>query len=69
MSQLSPDTSHINNGFGDQNVRVIMGMSGVQYIGSYGKNFFGTSSKYAPPVDNDMAVALSVLNSFINCSS
>ena len=51
MSQLSANTAHINNVFGAHNVGVIMGMSCMQYSGSYGVNFFGTSSINAPPVD------------------
>ena len=38
MSQLSVIKNHINDGFGAQNVGVIMSMSGVQYSGSYGVN-------------------------------
>ena len=36
MIQLSANTSHINNGLGYQNVGVVMGVSSVQYSGSYG---------------------------------
>ena len=58
MSQLAANTDHINNGFGAQNVRVMMGIPGVQYSGSYGANLFGTISTHTPPVDNDTTVAL-----------
>ena len=37
-----------------------MGTSGVQYSESYGENCFGTSSTYAPMIDDSSAVALSV---------
>ena len=40
MSQLAANIDHINNGFGSQNVGVIMGMLGIQYSGSYGENVF-----------------------------
>ena len=68
MIQLAANTAHINNGFGYQNVGVIMGMSGVQYSGSYGANVFGTSITHAPLVDNYTAIALSVSHTDLHYS-
>ena len=68
MIRLAANTAHINNGFWYHNVGVIMGMSGVQYSGSYGTNLFGTSSTYAPPVDNYTAIAFSVSHTDLNYS-
>ena len=68
MIQLSANTAHINNGFGYQNLVVIMGMSGVQYSGSYGANCFGAISTHAPPVDNYTFVAFSVVYTALHYS-
>ena len=56
--KLASNTYHINNRFGYQNLGVMMGMSGVQYSGSYGANLFSARSAHATPVDNSAAVAL-----------
>ena len=68
MIQLSANTAHINNGFGYQNLVVIMGMSGVQYSGSYGASFFVTSNTCDAPVDNYMSVSLSFLHTALTYS-
>ena len=62
MRQLVTNSDHINNGFGAQNTGVMMGISGVQYSGSYGANLFGAISIHTLLIENDMSVALSVLN-------
>ena len=66
MSQLAANTSHINNVFGSHNLGVMMGMLGVQYSGSYGANYFGTSITHAPQVYNDTDVVLSGAHTSIN---
>ena len=66
MRKLSANTSHINNGFGDQNVGVMMGMAGMQFSGFYGANLFGTIRTYAPLVDNDTSVAFLVAHTDLN---
>ena len=68
MIQLSADTSHINNGFGDNNLGVMMGMPGVQYSGSYGSSLFVKGSSNAPPVDNYTDVSFSVAYTILNYS-
>ena len=69
MIQLSANTAHINNRFGDHNVGVAMGMLGVKYSGYYGDNLFRTGSTHAMPVDNDMDVAFSVTHTALNYSA
>ena len=69
MSQVAYNIDHINNRFVDHNVGAMMGMPVAQYSGSYGENLFNTSSTHAPPVDNSMAVALSVAYTAMYCSS
>ena len=66
ISQLASGISHINNRFGAHNIGVIMGMSGMQYNGSYGANFFGTSSTHDFPVDNYMSVLLLVAHTALH---
>ena len=61
-SQLAGNISHINNRFGYHNVGLIMGMTGMQYSGSYGDNFFGTNITRYAPVDKDMNVSFSVVH-------
>ena len=58
MIQLEVDTAHINNGFGAQNVGVMMGVPGVQYSGSYGGDLYVTISTCAPLIYNYIYVAL-----------
>ena len=62
MIQLAGSTYHINKLFGARNVGVMMVMLGVQFSGSYQANLFGTSSTCDVPVDNNTAVALSVVH-------
>ena len=69
MRQLSANKYHTNNGFGAQNVRAMMGMSGVQYSGPYGSNWFITISTHAAPVDKKMAVVLSFSHTALCYSS
>ena len=66
--KLSGSTAHINNSFGAHNIGATIGMSGVQYSGSYWENCSGTISKRSVPVDNNMAVILSVVHTDINYS-
>ena len=66
--KLSGSTAHINNRFGAHNIGATIGMSGVQYSGSYWENCSGTISKRSVPVDNNMAVILSVVHTDINYS-
>ena len=66
---LADKISNKNNGFGSQNVGVIMGMLGVQDSGYYGANYFVTSSTHAVTVDNDMDVALSVAHTYMSYST
>ena len=46
-----------------------MGISGVQYSGSYGDNLFDTRSTRAAPVDNDTDFALSVAHTDLGYSA
>ena len=41
-------------------------MSDVQYSGSYGANLFGTGSTNDLLIENNMAVALSVVHTALN---
>ena len=68
MIQLSADTSHINNGFGDQNVGGKWVLIGMQYSGSYGDNLFGARSTHDPMVNIDTTVAFSVAYNALNYS-
>ena len=69
MSQLSSNTSHMNNWYGAQNIGVIMGMSDVNYSGFYGSKLFVTSHACAQKFDNNMAVELSVAHTVLNYSA
>ena len=69
MIQLSVNTSHINNGFGYQNVGAVIFMLVVQYSGLYEENYFDTISTYAHPVDNKIVIELSVVYTALHYSS
>ena len=68
MIQLSAKTNHINNGFGAHNVGAKMGISGVQYSGSYGANLFVTISTHTLSVNKDTSFALSVAHNDLQYS-
>ena len=60
MIQFAADTARINNVFEAQNVGVMIGVSYVQYSGSYGDNLLGTSITHYLLVDKYTTVSLAV---------
>ena len=60
MIQFAADTDRINNVFEAQNVGVMIGVSYVQYSGSYGDNLLGTSITHYLLVDKYTTVSLAV---------
>ena len=69
ITLLSDKKAHINNVFGSHIVWVMMGMSGVQYSGSYGENVLDTKSTHALLVDNYIDFACLSAHNALNCSA